>query len=114
MRVVQKSIQTGAIAILAAIAGVACVDSYCQSGPRYGTQCYSGATVRQNDPLAPVAPMPPVGHSVRTNPFARPTPTPSQPPPQNPFAPKPRASAAPSIEPDAGADAGADASEERG
>jgi hypothetical protein len=40
----------------------ACVDTYCQSGPRNGTSCYSGATVRERDPLAPVAPMSPPGH----------------------------------------------------
>lgn len=37
----------------------ACADTYCQGGPRYGTQCYSGATVRPHDPGAPVAPLPP-------------------------------------------------------
>jgi hypothetical protein len=50
---------------LSALATAACYqDTYCQSGPRYGTSCYSGMTVRERDPLAPVAPMPPVTHGV--------------------------------------------------
>ena len=50
-------------AVSLACLAAACADTYCQSGPRYGTACYSGATVQQHDPLAPVTPgVPPPGH----------------------------------------------------
>lgn len=45
-------------------------DTYCQSGPKNGTQCYSGMEVRQRDPLAPVAPMPPTNHGGPTQWFS--------------------------------------------
>ena len=57
----------GAVALLlaAATALAACVGTQCQSGPRYGTTCYSGATVQSgpHDPNTPVAPLPPPGHT---------------------------------------------------
>ena len=49
-----------ALVLVVGVAG--CGDVYCQGGPRYGTQCYPGMTVRERDPLAPVAPLPPLGH----------------------------------------------------
>jgi hypothetical protein len=89
------------IAVL--FAAIGCADTYCQSGPRNGTQCYSGATVRGADPLAPVAPVAPPGHAAYANPFVHAPPPAPAPPPQNPFLPKPSDAGADAA--DAGADA---------
>jgi hypothetical protein len=68
-RVERTSVLAVVAASLSLVAGagalVACADTYCQSGPRYGTTCYSGATVQggPHDPNTPVAPLPPPGHT---------------------------------------------------
>lgn len=43
-----------AIAALPALAG--CIDAYCQSGSRYGTQCYSASEVERAQAHGPVNP----------------------------------------------------------
>jgi hypothetical protein len=57
-------------------------DTYCQSGPQYGTTCQSGMTVRERDPNAPVAPLPPPNHGGATSWFSRPAPPADAAPPE--------------------------------
>jgi hypothetical protein len=69
------------LALLMTAAAACGADTYCQSGPQYGTTCQTGMTVRERDPNAPVAPLPPPGtHGGATTWFTREPPADAAPP----------------------------------
>jgi hypothetical protein len=71
-----------ALAVFTSASGACGPDTYCQSGPRYGTTCQSGMTVRDHDPNAPVAPLPPTRHGGATTWFVREPPAADAGPPE--------------------------------